>query len=314
MLSEGEAAGLQTDLDALGFNLVGYGCTTCIGNSGPLDPALESVIREHEIDVAAVLSGNRNFEGRVHALTTFNYLMSPPLVVAYALAGSMQADLTRDPLGEDADGNPSWNGWTHTDITQPTESHWSVSNYNQPDPANHAAWGGDIGFAACIEEDPEDPVGGYGNEWHDILEFRQTVPNASTNSTVSITATLIYDSEPGYDYTYLSYKFNGQQFSDIQSWDGTGTETVIRSVSYLPHEYMDGTDIAIYFRFQSDQAWSDEDCLQPTAGACQVDDINVHLVNGEFTGDFSIHNDQAYLQADRHSFQFNIGAFVLAIV
>ena len=125
---------------------------------------------------------------------------------------------------EDADGDPSWNGWTHTDMTQPTESHWNVSNYNQPDPANHAAWCGDIGFAACIEEDPEDPEGGYGNEWHDILEFRQTVPNAGTNSTVSITATLIYDSEPGYDYTYLGYQFNGQMLtpSPIMVWRGEG--------------------------------------------------------------------------------------------
>jgi aconitate hydratase len=101
-----EAAGLQDDLDALGFNLVGYGCTTCIGNSGPLPDAIADAVDDGDLVVGAVLSGNRNFEGRVHAQVRANYLASPPLVVAYAIAGSLKADLTKDPLGEDADGNP----------------------------------------------------------------------------------------------------------------------------------------------------------------------------------------------------------------
>ncbi len=101
-----EAAGLQTALDALGFNLVGYGCTTCIGNSGPLPEPVAEAIREGDLVAAAVLSGNRNFEGRVNPLTRANYLASPPLVVAYALAGNMRIDLARDPIGEDADGRP----------------------------------------------------------------------------------------------------------------------------------------------------------------------------------------------------------------
>ncbi len=92
-------AGLQKDLDALGFNLVGYGCTTCIGNSGPLLEEIEKVISENNLVVAAVLSGNRNFEGRVHPLVRANYLASPMLCVAYALAGSMNIDLTKEPLG-----------------------------------------------------------------------------------------------------------------------------------------------------------------------------------------------------------------------
>ena len=184
---------------------------------------------------------------------------------------------------EDANGEPSWNGWTHFDVTQVTESHWNVSNYNQPDPANHAAWSGDIDIPACNEDDSE---GGYGNGWHDLLEFRQTVPNTGTSSTVTITATLIHDTEPGYDYTYLSYKFSGQQIADIQSWDGAGTVDVIGSVTYTTGEYLDGTDIAIYFRFKSDGSWSDADCLWPTSGACQVDDINVHIVNGAFDANF----------------------------
>ncbi len=96
--------GLQEDLDALGFNLVGYGCTTCIGNSGPLDPAIESAINEGDIVAASVLSGNRNFEARVHSAIKANFLMSPPLVVAYALAGTVNIDLDNDPIGKDSDG------------------------------------------------------------------------------------------------------------------------------------------------------------------------------------------------------------------
>jgi len=99
-------AGLMDDLDALGFNVVGYGCTTCIGNSGPLPEPIGNAVRENELVVGSVLSGNRNFEGRVHADVKMNYLASPPLVVAYALAGSLKVDLTKDPLGEDRDGNP----------------------------------------------------------------------------------------------------------------------------------------------------------------------------------------------------------------
>jgi len=99
-------AGLQDDLDKLGFNLVGYGCTTCIGNSGPLPEAVEKAIIDGDLTVASVLSGNRNFEGRVHPLVKTNWLASPPLVVAYALAGNVRVDLTRDPLGADKDGNP----------------------------------------------------------------------------------------------------------------------------------------------------------------------------------------------------------------
>jgi len=101
-----EASGLQADLDALGFNLVGYGCTTCIGNSGPLDERIVEAIEANRLVLAAVLSGNRNFEGRVHANVRANYLASPPLVVAYAIAGSMRIDLAADPLGHDPDGRP----------------------------------------------------------------------------------------------------------------------------------------------------------------------------------------------------------------
>jgi len=100
------ATGLQQELDALGFNLVGYGCTTCIGNSGPLPEAIERQIKEGNLNVASVLSGNRNFEGRIHQQIKSNWLASPPLVVAYALAGSTCIDLTSEPIGAGKGGKP----------------------------------------------------------------------------------------------------------------------------------------------------------------------------------------------------------------
>src|SRR5207344_1314509 len=98
------AAGLDTYLDELGFNTVGYGCTTCIGNSGPLPDAISAAVTEGDLVVAAVLSGNRNFEARIHGEVKANYLASPPLVVAYALAGRMDIDLVNEPLGQGSDG------------------------------------------------------------------------------------------------------------------------------------------------------------------------------------------------------------------
>jgi aconitate hydratase len=101
-----QKAGLMKDLDSLGFNLVGYGCTTCIGNSGPLPPVVSKAVNEGRLVAAAVLSGNRNFEGRVNPDVKANYLASPPLVVAYALAGTTDIDLTKEPLGRDKGGRP----------------------------------------------------------------------------------------------------------------------------------------------------------------------------------------------------------------
>lgn len=101
-----ESAGVMDDLNKLGFNVVGYGCTTCIGNSGPLPEPVANAITENDLITASVLSGNRNFEGRIHALVRMNYLASPPLVVAYAIAGRMDIDVYNEPLAEDKDGNP----------------------------------------------------------------------------------------------------------------------------------------------------------------------------------------------------------------
>ena len=100
-----KAAGLQDDLDALGYQLVGFGCATCIGNSGPLLPEISEAINANDLTVTSVLSGNRNFEGRISPDVKMNYLASPPLVIAYALAGTMDFDFETQPLGEDPDGN-----------------------------------------------------------------------------------------------------------------------------------------------------------------------------------------------------------------
>lgn len=101
-----EAAGLNEPLDALGFHTVGYGCTTCIGNSGPLSENIVTAINQGDLVVASVLSGNRNFEGRINQHIKANYLASPPLVVAYAIAGTVNHDLINEPLGNGKDGQP----------------------------------------------------------------------------------------------------------------------------------------------------------------------------------------------------------------
>ena len=99
-------AGLLEPLEKLGFYVAGYGCATCIGNSGPLPDEVAEAIADNDMTVAGVLSGNRNFEGRIHAQVKMNYLASPPLVVAYALAGTVNIDLANDPIGTDTDGQP----------------------------------------------------------------------------------------------------------------------------------------------------------------------------------------------------------------
>ncbi len=127
-----KAAGLMEDLEATGFYLVGYGCTTCIGNSGPLKEPIAKCIDENDLTVAAVLSGNRNFEGRVNPHVKANYLASPPLVVAYALAGTMLKDLTKDSLGEDSQGNAVYlkDIWpTNAEITECIRSFMTPEMY-----------------------------------------------------------------------------------------------------------------------------------------------------------------------------------------
>src|SRR5206468_1024132 len=120
-----ERAGLTPHLEALGFYTVGYGCTTCIGNSGPLPEQISQAIVEGELVVCSVLSGNRNFEARIHPEVKANYLASPPLVVAYALAGRMDLDLVNEPLGQDRDGHDVYlhEIWPSSEEIQETISH-----------------------------------------------------------------------------------------------------------------------------------------------------------------------------------------------
>ena len=128
------ASGLQEDLDALGFNLVGYGCTTCIGNSGPLPPEISQAISAEDLVACSVLSGNRNFEGRVNPDVKANYLASPPLVVAYALAGKMSIDITTEPLGTGKDGQPVYlkDIWPSTEeINEIMRAHVTPEMFNK---------------------------------------------------------------------------------------------------------------------------------------------------------------------------------------
>src|SRR5690606_12183367 len=120
-----DRAGLLPDLAKLGFDVVGFGCTTCIGNSGPLPPPIAAAARDHGLALVSVLSGNRNFEGRINPDVRMNYLASPPLVVAYALAGTMDIDVTSEPLGEDPEGRPVYlrDLWpTSTEVNAVVES------------------------------------------------------------------------------------------------------------------------------------------------------------------------------------------------
>lgn len=135
-----ENTGLQTYLDQLGFQTVGYGCTTCIGNSGPLHPAIEKAIVDNQVVAVSVLSGNRNFEARVHANVKANFLMSPPLVVAYALAGSVSVDITTEPIGTGSDGTPVY----LADIW-PTDEEVASLIHTASDPAVYRELYGDLG-------------------------------------------------------------------------------------------------------------------------------------------------------------------------
>ncbi len=176
-------------------------------------------------------------------------------------------------LGDFEDG---WNGWTSIDVTQPTVTHWQVSDYNQAMAGNLAAWCGDITFASC--NDSLDPVGGYGNSWHDLLAYRMTVTDPALSALVNVRATLQIDTEPTYDYVHLSTKMQGDlNYTNLQSWDGAGTVAVNNSVTFLPADLAGGTDVLVHFRVMSDGGFSDADCQFTSAGACQIDDITVMI-------------------------------------
>ncbi len=182
-----ERAGLQTDLDALGFNLVGYGCTTCIGNSGPLPTAIASAIDTNDLVVGAVLSGNRNFEGRVSPHTKANYLASPPLVVAYAIAGSLAIDLKTDPIGQDPAGHPVY-----------LKDIWPTSAEIQ------------AVMAAALT--PEMFRSRYSNVFTGTTAWQQIATPESQTYTWSGDST--YVQNPPY-FTGMAPSVNGQAFADI---------------------------------------------------------------------------------------------------
>ena len=169
-------------------------------------------------------------------------------------------------------------GWTSRDNTAP-DNHWHVSTYNNPGTGNGAACR-DPDLAAC---DAGDPVGGYGNSWFDILEFRRSVPGAAT---VRVQGKLRFDVEPGYDYVTLQRRTAGSpNFEPVLSgqglaWDGAGSVVFDYTFTYAANERVDGDQIAVALVFDSDGAWSDADCLWTTDGACMVDDLVVTVTAG----------------------------------
>lgn len=179
-------------------------------------------------------------------------------------------------------------GWVSVDATAP-DNNWHVDTYGLVAPlAGKFAWCGIIGYASC---GAGDPVGGYGNSWFDILEFRKTV-GALPTTTVRVRADLVYDTEPGYDYILLQRRTQANPvFEPItggqgQSWDGAGTVAVDYTFNYGLADLLGGTDIAVAFIFDSDGAWSDADCLWPTAGAARIDNINVTLNGTPYVENF----------------------------
>jgi hypothetical protein len=183
------------------------------------------------------------------------------------------------------DGNLT-DGWTSVDHTAPP-GHWHVDTHGLVAPlVGQFAWCGDLAYASC---DASDPVGGYGNSWFDILEFRKTVGAAAT---VRVQADLMYDVEPGYDYVYLQRRTSAHpQFEPVAGgqglvWDGIGTVALDYTFTYAAGELYEGTDIAVAFVFKSDGAWSDADCLWPTSGAARLDNLAVTLNGTTYAEDF----------------------------
>lgn len=194
--------------------------------------------------------------------------------------------LLMGPTGSGApyigDFESGWAGWTSIDYTLPTVTHWSVSDKNWQvfgqDPANLAAWCGED-LPACTAADS---AWGYGNNSYDLLAWRAAVLDPGATSTVHITGTMVLDTEPGYDYLHLSTRGPDEAFTDYQSWDGGNSTLVLidKTLVIPPQELRDGTDVEILFRFVSDGGWSDQDCMSPSAGACQIDDLSVTVTNG----------------------------------
>ncbi len=203
------------------------------------------------------------------------------------LIGPWGSDAQVNGQFQDPSGNPDWNGWTHRDLTQQTETHWKVSNYaasNLPGgPGNLAAFCGDETYESC---DPLDSVGGYGNSWFEQLEFSYVVADAADNCIMQVSGVFNSNTEPGYDF--VSFKFLTADAEVIAAeFDGIHQAQVFNySHAYNPDDYVGSNNDEVRFRIvvTSDGGWSDEDCDYYGNGACQVDDLRVQCSNGDYDG------------------------------
>lgn len=185
-------------------------------------------------------------------------------------------------------GEPAWNGWTHADLSINEEKNWRVSDYNAAGLNGHAAgnlaaWCGSPDFPLC---DNADAIGGYGNNWDEILEWSGTVADPDQPCTVGIDAFLNIDTEPAYDYLYLEYESAASGVVEVMAWDGHHEDLHLQTGFTLqPGDYTGegGDQVVVRLHFRSDGGWSDEDCDYWTIGACQVDDLSVTLGNGSLT-------------------------------
>ncbi|MBE0564828.1 MAG: hypothetical protein IH621_02650 [Krumholzibacteria bacterium] len=176
------------------------------------------------------------------------------------------------------DGAPAWNGWTSVDLTHSTEERWQAATDGAL-AGSFSAWCGTLAYASC---EPGDPEGGYGNNWDEVLEWRGTVADPGASCTVDLAATIAIDTEPGYDYAYVTAVKSGGAV-DLWAEDGVlGPMPLALQTVYAPGDYVGENDdeVVVQFRFTSDGAWSDEDCLHPTGGAVRLDDVAFTLDNG----------------------------------
>lgn len=183
---------------------------------------------------------------------------------------------------QDTGGAPAWHGWTSVDATAPGPSHWHASTDGAVGGA-WSAWCGDPTLASC---GAGDPAGGYGNNWDEALEWRGVVADPAQGCSVDVSALVSHDTEPGYDYCFLSVEKRDQGYVDLWTGDGpAGPVAVAESAAYAPGDYLGdgGDEVAVLFRFVSDGAWSDADCLYQSGGAFRVDDVAIALSNGTGT-------------------------------
>lgn len=236
--------------------------------------------------VVCASAASAQFQPPQRAIDSGSVILGGPVGCPKAAGDTIQL---MGPTGSGAafigDFESGWAGWTSIDNTQPTTSHWNVSDRNWQvfgqGPGNLAAWCGEEN-SACS---PADSAWGYGNNWDELLRWRAAVPRPDLSSSVHLTGTMVLDTEPGYDYVHLSYRFQGTTYVDHRTWDGGAGSllTIDETLFFLPGDYRDGSEVEIFFRFTSDGGWSDGDCMFPTAGACQIDDLTVIVTNGEAT-------------------------------